>query len=84
MNLFEDIGTSRIILNEKYLYQEYSPTEIFNRDKEINQIEAKRLFVSLDLNLAKRQRTWFKRNKSIQWVANREEAVELVTTFLNK
>ena len=38
MNLFEDIGTSRIILNEKYLYQEYSPTEIFNRDKEINQI----------------------------------------------
>ena len=53
-------------------------------NKEINQIEAKRLFVSLDLNLAKRQRTWFKRNKSIQWVANREEAVELVTTFLNK
>src|SRR3990167_8001258 len=52
--------------------------------KEINQVEAKRLFVNLDLNLAKRQRTLFKRNKSIQWVANREEAVELVTTFLNK
>lgn len=36
------------------------------------------------LDLAKRQRTWFKRNKSIHWVATREEAVALVTTFLNK
>lgn len=34
--------------------------------------------------LARRQRTWFKRNKSIHWLNNREEAVEIVTTFLNK
>lgn len=34
--------------------------------------------------LARRQRTWFKRNKSIHWLSNREEAVEIVTTFLNK
>lgn len=41
--------------------------------------------------LAKRQRTWFKRNKSIHWVkslpqngAEQSEAVELVTTLLQK
>lgn len=34
--------------------------------------------------LAKRQRTWFKRNKSIHWVDNTGKAVEIVTTFLNK
>ena len=33
--------------------------------------------------LAKRQRTWFKRNKSIHWISKQIEAVELVTTFLN-
>ncbi len=36
------------------------------------------------LDLAKRQRTWFRRNKSIQWVKNRDDAVEIITTFLNK
>lgn len=35
-------------------------------------------------DLAKRQRTWFKRNKSIHWICNFEETVDLVTTFLNK
>lgn len=32
---------------------------------------------------AKRQRTWFKRNKSIQWVNNSSNAVDIVTTFLD-
>lgn len=36
------------------------------------------------IRYAKRQRTWFKRNKSIHWLNKREEAVDLVTTFLNK
>ena len=36
------------------------------------------------LKLVKKQNTWFKRNKSIQWVTNREEVVELATTFMNK
>lgn len=45
--------------------------------------EAKEEFVKNDLNLAKRQRTWFNRNKSIQWVSDKSEAVDLVTTFLN-
>jgi tRNA dimethylallyltransferase len=33
--------------------------------------------------LARKQRTWFKRNNSIQWVSSRSKAVDLVTTFLN-
>ena len=35
------------------------------------------------LQLAKRQRTWFRRNKSIHWI-QKENYVDLVTTFLNK
>jgi tRNA dimethylallyltransferase len=46
--------------------------------------EAKELFVRADLQLAKRQRTWFKRNKSIHWLNKKQEAVDLITTFLNK
>jgi tRNA dimethylallyltransferase len=33
---------------------------------------------------AKRQRTWFKRNPSINYPSNEAEAVDLVTTWLNK
>lgn len=36
------------------------------------------------LQLAKKQRTWFKRNKSIHWVSSQAEALELVHKFLNK
>ncbi|HET7320238.1 MAG TPA: tRNA (adenosine(37)-N6)-dimethylallyltransferase MiaA [Candidatus Saccharimonadales bacterium] len=39
------------------------------------------------LDLAKRQRTWFKRNNSIHWIptpVNQQLIDELVTTFLNK
>lgn len=45
--------------------------------------EAKALFVRSDLQLAKRQRTWFKRNDSIQWLDDPRKAVDLATTFLN-
>lgn len=44
--------------------------------------EAKAQFVLNDLHLAKRQRTWFKRNKSIQWVATPEQATALTEQFL--
>jgi tRNA dimethylallyltransferase len=37
-----------------------------------------------DLQLAKKQRTWFKRNKSIHWLNDPSKIVELITTFLNK
>jgi tRNA dimethylallyltransferase len=40
--------------------------------------------ISSTINLAKRQRTWFKRNSSIQWIQNSGEGVDLLTTYLNK
>lgn len=40
--------------------------------------------ISSTMKLAKRQRTWFKRNNSIQWANNREEIVDIATTLLNK
>lgn len=46
--------------------------------------EAKQNFVRNDKLLAKKQKTWFKRNKSIHWINNREDAVAITTTFLNK
>lgn len=46
--------------------------------------EAKQKFIQNDLQLAKRQKTWFKRNKSIHWVSSPLEAVALTTTFLGK
>lgn len=46
--------------------------------------EAKEQFVRNDMQLAKRQRTWFKRNKSIHWVDQQAQAVDLATTLLNK
>jgi len=36
------------------------------------------------LKLVKKQKTWFKRNKSIQWLTNRDDFVEVATTFVNK
>ncbi len=36
------------------------------------------------LQLAKKQRTWFKRNKSIQWLNNPKQAIPLVQKFLSK
>lgn len=42
--------------------------------------------ISATVNLAKRQRTWFKRNNSIQWFStpvNYMHLVDLITTFLN-
>lgn len=36
------------------------------------------------MQLAKKQRTWFKRNNSIQWLDNSNNIVESLTTVLNK
>lgn len=40
--------------------------------------------ISSTMKLAKRQRTWFKRNNSIQWDYNRDSIVGFATTLLNK
>ncbi len=48
--------------------------------------EARQKIIKQTLDLAKRQRTWFKRNKSIQWFTtpvNEAEIVDIVTTFLD-
>jgi len=47
--------------------------------------EAKEKLIKNDLALAKRQRTWFKRNKSIHWLSTPvkwQSVVDQVTTFL--
>lgn len=49
--------------------------------------DAKLRFYQNDMQLAKKQRTWFKRNESIQWLDTEDKtakAVDLLTTFLNK
>lgn len=46
--------------------------------------QVKQQIVMDTMRLAKKQRTWFKRNKSIHWIKEQAEAVELVTTLLNK
>lgn len=54
---------------------------------DISMDEAKSRFIKNDVALAKRQRTWFRRNNSVHWVSNRDsfaECVELITTQLNK
>ncbi len=50
----------------------------------INLEEAIVKMVKNDYLLARRQLTWFKRNKSIQWQNNGDSAVAFITTYLNK
>lgn len=48
--------------------------------------ETREKIIRATVDLAKRQRTWFKRNKSIQWFStpvNLANVVEVVTTFLD-
>ncbi len=45
--------------------------------------ESVQKFMRTSTLLAKKQRTWFKRNKSIHWLNNRDDAVDITTTFLN-
>lgn len=45
--------------------------------------EAAQQFVRTHVVLAKKQRTWFKRNKSIHWLADPSKAVAITTTYLN-
>jgi tRNA dimethylallyltransferase len=44
--------------------------------------EARAQFIRNDLALAKRQRTWFKRNPDIQWYESPDEALERAAAFL--
>lgn len=44
--------------------------------------QTKELIIIHTRQYAKRQRTWFKRNKSIQWVSSSDEALEIAGKFL--
>jgi tRNA dimethylallyltransferase len=46
--------------------------------------QARERLIRNTMALAKRQRTWFKRNDSIQWLNDRSKFVDIVTTYLNK
>jgi tRNA dimethylallyltransferase len=46
--------------------------------------ETRARIIKATMDLAKRQRTWFKRNDSIQWLHDLSSADEITTTFLNK
>lgn len=61
-------------------YQEFKP--FFEGAESLEEVKAN--IITHTMQYAKRQRTWFKRNKSIHWVEKQIEAVELTTTFLNK
>lgn len=59
--------------------------EYFEGSASLN--EVKQRIIKNTLDLAKRQRTWFKRNYSIQWISTPVDiisTVEEVTTYLNK
>lgn len=45
--------------------------------------ETRQKIIQNTKQLAKKQRTWFRRNNSIQWINSRSEIVDSVTTFLN-
>ncbi len=54
---------------------------------ELSLDEAKQQFVRDDLGLAKRQRTWFKRNKDIHWLSGEniyDQAIALITPLINR
>lgn len=64
-------------------YREWQ--DYFKQQQTLDQTKIK--IINSTLNLAKKQRTWFKRNKSIHWLSapvNINDVVEIVTTILNK
>lgn len=46
--------------------------------------EVREAIINHTMQYAKRQKTWFRRNKSIHQHLGKEESVDLVTTYLNK
>ena len=56
--------------------------EYLNGTQTLDEVHAR--IISSTLRLAKKQRTWFRRNKRIQWFNDPSKIVEIATTQLNK
>ncbi|MDI6717898.1 MAG: tRNA (adenosine(37)-N6)-dimethylallyltransferase MiaA [Patescibacteria group bacterium] len=50
----------------------------------ISKKEMENSIISESLKYAKRQMTWFKRDKSTKWIGNKKEAIRLVSQFLQQ
>jgi tRNA dimethylallyltransferase len=61
-------------------YQEFEPYAAGSATLET----VREAVITHTMQYSKRQKTWFNRNKGIHWISKTEEAVGLVTTFLNK
>lgn len=77
--LVEDYGWSDTLL-QTIGYKEFAP---YFADK-ISLLEVKALVEKNTVQYAKRQRTWFRRNKSIHWIQKEEQSVDLITSLMNK
>ncbi|GAH22030.1 unnamed protein product, partial [marine sediment metagenome] len=61
-------------------YQEFE--DFFG--KKINKKEIKEKIILHTLQFARRQMTWFKRDKRIHWIKNQKQAENLIKDFLKK
>ncbi len=87
----EELGQKSIIKPQDIvLYTGITPHKkptaqfIIDMPGELELVEAKKLCVQADMNLAKRQMTWFKRNPAIKWLDSPKQADQLVEEFLRK
>jgi tRNA dimethylallyltransferase len=77
-------------LRQKYGWESEALTGIGYREFRAHELaqasmsEVKRQIVQDTLHLAKRQRTWFKRNTHIHWIEDPKEAFGLVDAFLDQ
>lgn len=46
--------------------------------------ETRQRIITDTMHLAKKQRTWFRRNKCVHWLNDRSTAIDIFTTFMNK
>ncbi len=78
--LVEQYGWQAETLNQTIGYEEFRP--YFEGTCSIEEVVQQ---IQLHTRrLAKRQKTWFKRNPDIHWISETAQAVDLLSTFLNK
>jgi tRNA dimethylallyltransferase len=78
------LQTEAAQLGHAYGWQSPGMSAIGYREWQLPGEEVREAIVKDTKDYAKRQKTWFKRNKSIHWISDVAEGVAIVTTFLNK